>query len=188
MKKSLLVFVLSASIMLVSCKGDEGPTGPQGPSGTNGTNGSNGATGPVGATGPAGPTGTSGTPGTNAAQPAVYDYTIDLSKASVSWDFPKALGNYDIALTYIMVNKGSGYTSLPYRSYAYTADQRDFIKLDAYVLEYSYFLAFRNDASVPPGATFWMRTVVLKGAKGGRLDLARYQDYDNLKKDYNLPD
>lgn len=87
-----------------------------------------------------------------------------------------------------MVNRGSGYSPLPYRGFAYTADQKDFIRLDTYFIAYDSFLSFRNDVSVPPGASFLMRAVILKGAKGGRLNMERYQNYENLKKDFNLPD
>jgi len=87
-----------------------------------------------------------------------------------------------------MNNRGSGYAPLPFRGYAYTSDQKDLIKLDVTASTYTFFLSFENETSVPPGATFWFRSVILKGAKGGRIDLARYQDYANLKADYNLPD
>ncbi|GAB3888664.1 hypothetical protein [Spirosoma agri] len=194
MKKLLLI--LSIVGVLAGCskseKGDPGPkgdTGATGATGATGPAGSTGATGPTGAAGaagPAGPQGPQGPAGTSAT-PAVYDFTEDLSKTP-SWDFPKALGDYDVVLTYIMRNKGIGYAPLPFSGYAYTSDQKDFIKLNISVTQYTYFLSFSNDTSVPPGATFWMRAVVLKGAKGGRLDLARYQDYENLKKDFNLKD
>jgi hypothetical protein len=87
----------------------------------------------------------------------------------------------------IMKNKGSGYSPLPYRGYTYTSDQKDFMKLDVTFDYYTYNIYLNNETSVPTGATFWMRAVILKGAKGGRIDLSRYEDYENLKKDYNLP-
>lgn len=87
-----------------------------------------------------------------------------------------------------MTNKGVGYSPMPFRGYAYTSDQKDLIKLDVTMEAYTHILFFNNETSVPPGATFWIRTVVLKGAKGGRMNLARYQDYANLKEDFKLPD
>ncbi len=57
--------------------------------------------------------------------------------------------------------------------------------------EYAYLaqhLYLGNEILVPPGATFWIRTVRLKGSKGGRLDLAKCQNHKSLKKEYNLLD
>ena len=162
MKHVLLALAVTISALLSGCKGPDGPTGP---------------IGPIGAV---------GLPGKDAAQPAVYDYTVDMSKSLIIWNFPKSLEAYDIPFTYIMANKGTGYSMLPFKSFAYTSDQKDFIKLDTWFLNYDSFLSFRNETSVPTGATFWMRTVVIKGVKGGRIDVARYRDYANLKADFNL--
>lgn len=58
--KLLSIFFLSASVVLVSCKGDEGPQGPAGPQGTAGTNGTNGTNGSDGADGADGTDGIDG--------------------------------------------------------------------------------------------------------------------------------
>lgn len=200
MKKLVLVIPFIAFVLLVGCKGEVGPQGPTGEKGSTGATGATGATGPqgttgttgaTGATGPAGPvgaTGPAGAAGQNAAQPIYYDFTVDLSKALASWTFPKPLEANDIVLAYIMTNKGIGYNPLPFRGYAYTSDQKDFIKLDVTFSVYTYTLYFDNETSVPPGASFWIRTVILKGAKGGRLAADKYRDYNELKKEFNLPD
>lgn len=194
MKKLVLVVACIAFTLLAGCKGEVGPQGPageKGNTGATGPQGSTGATGPqgaTGATGPAGPTGATGSAGQNAAQPIYYDFTVDLSKALASWTFPKPLEANDIVLAYIMTNKGIGYNPLPFRGYAYTSDQKDFIKLDVTFSVYTYTLYFDNETSVPPGASFWIRTVILKGAKGGRLAVDKYRDYNELKKEFSLPD
>ena len=61
------------------------------------------------------------------------------------------------------------------------------MKLDVTFSQYTYTIYFDNETSVPPGASFWIRAVIMKGAKGGRLNMERYTDYENLKKDFNLP-
>lgn len=203
MKKHSIVWLLVIFTLLIGCKGEPGPQGPKGDTGTTGATGTagpqgtTGATGPAGtpgvtgatgATGPTGATGSTGPAGTNSTQPVYYDFTIDLSRALPTWDFPKPITANDIVLAYIMKNRGSGYTPLPFRGYAYTADQKDFIKLDVTFSDYTYFLSFSNETSVPPGASFWIRAVVIKGAKGGRLSAEMYQNYDDLKRDFNLPD
>lgn len=198
MIKPLLIITVLISL-LSGCKGEKGDPGPQGATGQQGqvgatgaagATGQTGATGPTGATGATGqtgPQGPTGPAGANAAQPIYYDFTIDLSKALPMYDLKTPLQANDIVLAYIMTNKGSGYTPLPFRGYAYTADQKDFVKLDVTVSQYTYFLSFDNETSVPLGASFWIRAVIMKGAKGGRLNMERYAAYENLKKDFNLP-
>ena len=184
------VFLILLTSLFFTCKGPQGDPGPKGDPGATGSIGATGATGATGAQGATGSqgatgaTGSQGQPGTT-GQAVVYDYTMDLSQASAYFNFPKKLDAYDVPITYIMTNKGSGYAPLPFSSYAYTADQKDFIKLNATALYYDYFLSFRNDTSVPPGATFYFRTVVIKAAKGGRTIAT--PDYETLKKQYNLP-
>lgn len=58
--KLLSIFFLSASVVLVSCKGDEGPQGPAGPTGQTGAQGPTGAAGPTGPEGPQGDKGDDG--------------------------------------------------------------------------------------------------------------------------------
>jgi hypothetical protein len=181
MKTLIFLACLSLSVLLVGCKGE---VGPQGPAGTNGTNGATGATGPTGSTGA---TGATGAPGQDAAQPAVYDLIVDLSVSAPFFALPKTFGGYDIALAYMMANKGVGFSPLPFRGFTYTADQSEYLKLDASFAVYPTQIFFYNETIIPPGSTFPMRVVILKGAKGGRINLERYQDYNNLKHDYNLP-
>ncbi len=87
-----------------------------------------------------------------------------------------------------MTNKGVGFSPLPFRGFTYTAAQTDYLKLDASFAVYPTQLFFYNETIIPPGSTFPVRVVILKGAKGGRINLERYQDYNKLKQDYNLPD
>lgn len=202
MKKVTLIIAFTLSALFIGCKSEKGDVGPQGQTGPQGVTGATGATGPQGATGATGATGTTGATGamgatgatgttgatgaTGAAGPTAkyYDYTLNLSMSFITYDFPKALASNEITLTYIMVNKGSGYTLLPFRGFAYTSDQKDFLKLDTYVIDYSSFLSFRNETSIPTGATFLFRTVVISATKGGRMGNT---DYETIKKTYNLP-
>lgn len=175
--KNLLL--LSVFIFLLACKGDIGPQGPQG------------ATGATGATGPTGPTGPAGQ---NATQPLVYDFQVDISKTLPSFTLPKLLDAYDVVFAYVMTNKGSGYSPLPYRGYAYTADQKDFMKLDLSLNVYTSVLFFDNATSVPTGSTFWIRAVIVKGTKAGRLATdgsssgEKTPNYEELKRKFSLPD
>ena len=170
MKKITLIISFTFYALLIGCKGEKGDVGPQGTAGSQGTSGATGTQGATGATG---------------QTAKYYDYTLDLSKSFITYDFPKTLVSNEITLTYIMVNKGSGYTLLPFRGYAYTSDQKDFLKLDTYVIDYSSFLSFRNETSIPSGATFLFRTVVISAIKGGRVGNT---DYETVKKIYSLPD
>ena len=194
MKKITLIISFTFYALLIGCKGEKGDVGPQGTAGSQGTSGATGTQGATGATGQTGATGATGATGQTGATGATgatgqtakyYDYTLDLSKSFITYDFPKTLVSNEITLTYIMVNKGSGYTLLPFRGYAYTSDQKDFLKLDTYVIDYSSFLSFRNETSIPSGATFLFRTVVISAIKGGRVGNT---DYETVKKIYSLPD
>lgn len=176
MRKLLLLLTISVSVLLMNCKGEQGPAGPQGPAGS---------TGSAGATGPQGPI---GVPGKDASAPTIIDFTVDLSKPLPQYDLAKKLDPLDIPIVYILINKGSGYTMLPYRGFAYTADQKDFMRLDVYAINYESYLALYNAFTLPPGSTFVFRAAIFKGAKGGRVDLSRYQNYENLKGDFNLKD
>lgn len=72
--KLLSIFFLSASVVLVSCKGDQGEQGPIGPQGTPGTNGTNGTNGSDGADGADGADGIDGIDGN--ANIKSFDATI----------------------------------------------------------------------------------------------------------------
>lgn len=186
MKNLLLICIVT---LFIACKGEKGDVGPAGPQGEKGATGAVGTTGPagpqgpVGATGPAGPQGVPG----STVQPSVYDFTLDVSKALASYSWPKQLGSYDIVLVYLKKSE-SFYTQLPFSGYSYTSDLKDFLKVDLN-FDYSTLTLYINkEGNLPTGATFLFRAVVLKGAKGGRLDLERYRDYNNLKADFGLKD
>jgi uncharacterized protein len=63
--KSLLALLISSTLALTACSGDDGKDGATGPAGVTGATGATGPKGDTGATGPQGPSGTNGTNGTN---------------------------------------------------------------------------------------------------------------------------
>lgn len=184
----IVIYAVLMAVIFAGCKGEKGDVGPAGIQGATGEKGNTGAVGPAGPAGTqgvAGPAGPQGQPGPSARY---YDFVFNLAEKQI-WDFPKKLESNEMALTYIIANTGgTGLAMLPFRGYAYTADEKDFLKLDCYTLQYDFFLSFRNETILPKGASFKFRTVVIKTVAGGRLNLERYQNYENLKSDFNLKD
>lgn len=176
MKKILYLLLLTT--LFLNCKGPQGDPGPSG---------EKGETGAVGATG------AQGTPGQNAAQPKYYDFTLTWSpSASTQWSYYKMaqpFKNDDIV--FIFLKSRTFYFALPYYEYARATDDGE-----AYVmLTHAYgtsenSIGVRNEAvtDYKKSQTFAFRAVVMKAVPGGRLDMERYQDYANLKADFNLPD
>ena len=181
----IVIYAILVATFFAGCKGEKGDVGPAGVQGATGAQGNAGATGPAGPAGSQGVAGPQGQPGPSAKY---YDFVFNLAEKTI-WDFPKKLEANEMALTYIVANTGGvGLSMLPFRGYAYTSDEKDFLKLDCYTLQYDFFLSFRNETTLPKGASFKFRTVVIKTVAGGRLNLERYQNYENLKADYGLKD
>lgn len=178
------VFVTAIMLLLACCKGEKGDLGPQGPQGVQGERGATGLQGPQGVQGPVGPQGPAGQ---NGAQPTVYDAAVDISSGQAFYYFKNKLGDYDIPLVYIKYSTCC-YVQLPFDSYSDTQDGTQFLKLKSWFTYSEYFVSLRNETNLPKGATFLFRFVILKGTKGGRLNLDRYRDYENLKKDFDLKD
>ena len=178
--KKLLLFC-TVLVLLAACKGEQGDVGPQGPAGPQGPIG---AAGPQGPAGPAGPQGPIGQPG---ASPQIYDFTAGFdSGLFTSFDFPTTLDSTNFVLVYIRKDANL-FSLLPFRSWAYTADGENMATLDL-TFDYNPTILYinSNTNNVPQNYTFRYRVVVLKGTPGARLDMERYRDYANLKKDYNL--
>lgn len=183
-----LIYAILVACFFLSCKGDQGAVGPQGPAGSTGAQGATGPQGPAGPQGVQGQQGVQGTQGVPGPSAKYYDFVFNLAEKQI-WDFPKKLEANEMAITYIVANTGgTGYSALPFRGYAYTSDEKDFLKLDCYTLQYDFFLSFRNETTLPKGATFKFRTVIVKTVAGGRVDFERYRDYENIKADFGLKD
>jgi hypothetical protein len=180
-KFSILSIFLALNLSCESPAGPIGPQGQQGPKGDTGPTGATGATGAKGDTGPAGPAGQRGADGLGVV-PKIYDFTVDLSKSLITWDFPKKLDPLDVVFVYI--NRGSSYAMLPFNGFASSID-KDFVKLNLWADTWDYFISFRNETVIPSGATFSFRAVVVRGSKSGKL---KQPTYEELKKTYNLPE
>lgn len=175
------LYIAIISTLILACEGPQGIPGPQGPRGEQGQAGATGATGATGLPGLQGATGArgekgdkgekgdtgaagrNGTNGTNAAQPIIYDFNLDISGTLPSWDYPQPIDPLDIVFVYI--NRGNSYSPLPFRDFARTADNTDFLKLDCSFDAWKFTLYIENETVIPAGATFNFRAVILKGVK-----------------------
>jgi hypothetical protein len=185
-----LILFCTVVALLAACKPERGEVGPQGPAGAQGTQGVAGPAGPAGAAGPAGPQGAAGPQGPagqNAAQPRIYDFTAGFGTGLfTTFQFPQPLDTYDFVLVYIDKD-AKQYAALPFKSWAFTATGQNLVVLDLN-FDHSPTMLYinSNTSNIPPAYTFKFRVVVMKGAAGGRLNLERYRDYQNLAADYNL--
>jgi hypothetical protein len=190
MKKTLYFLCLVG--LLSSCEGpqgDPGPAGAKGEVGATGPQGPTGAAGPQGIQGPAGPTGPqgpAGPAGTSTNNVRYYDIQLDVTQALAGYQFKTPLAANE--LVFVFLQKTELFrTALPFEGYAYDIN-KNFLKVKLSYDYANYTLYVGNDTVIPSGATFAFRIVVMKGVPGGRIDAARYNDYANLKADFNLPD
>lgn len=189
-----IIYAILVVVIFAGCKGEKGDVGP---AGAQGATGSQGPTGPIGATGPVGPVGPAGPQGVAGVQPSVYDFTAKFGtglSSSVSYKMGTGgLGTYDIVLVYMTTNrdKDAGViirSQLPYSgSILYEAV---FISGTTFSAQYGTSGNVYIDSKTTNFAAidFDFRAVILKGSKGGRIDLERYQNYENLKADFGLKD
>ncbi len=174
-----ILYTMALSCILIACKGPQGETGGIGPSGAKGEAGAVGAQGPA---------------GQNATAPKYYDFTLGWSPSAANfWNYYQIQGGLkedEIALVYL--KSKDFYFALPYYDYAYAADDvtREYVMLVHGYGTSANSIAIKNEAieDYKKAENFKFRAVILKGIPGGRLNVERYRDYANLKKDFNLPD
>lgn len=140
------------------------------PQGEKGNTGAQGVAGPGSARHPGGnsPQGPQGVPG---VQPLVYDFNLDVSKTLSSYSWPTKLNDYDVVFVYLK-KSSSFYTLLPFDGFAYTSDQKSFLKVN---LDYdfsTFTLYINSNGTVPTGATFLFRAVVIRAQRGVSLILS----------------
>lgn len=166
MKK--LVYSLSVLFFLVSCSGKDGAVGPKGDAGV------------------AGPKGEAGTAGANESQAFTYDFNLDVTKTLGGYQFKIPVDPQEFVLVFLRRND-SFYTAVPYAGYAFDVN-KSFLKVD-FTYEFSSHTLYVDSKTIlPAGSTFVFRAVVIKGAPGNRINMERYQNYENLKADFNLAD
>ncbi len=97
----------------------------------------------------------------------------------------------DNEIVFVFLKSRSFYFALPYYEYARTTDDsEEYVMLTHAFGNDENSIGIRNEAvtDYKKSQTFKFRAVVMKGVPGGRVNIERYQDYANLKKDFNLPD
>ena len=182
-----ILYTMALSCLLIACKGPQGETGGIGPAGAKGETGATGPAGtvpgpqgPTGATGPQGPTGAA----TNNAR--YYDFQLDVTKVLGGYQFKTPLTSNEVVFVFLQRNDLFK-SALPYEGFANDINKA-FLKVKMNFQYADYTLYVDNDTVIPSGSTFAFRAVVVKVVPGGRVNIERYQDYANLKKDFNLPD
>lgn len=180
MTKITFTFALLITLFIASCKGEKGDMGPAGPQGPQGVSG---------AQGPA---------GNDLIAPKIYDFTFRFGKSmptSATYSKIPTPGQYDFMVAYITTGKTTSggvtaiiRTPLPFRG-VILYDSKSYYPID---IEFSYG-ASGNVYINSYGNTFDavdidFRVVVIKGSRGVRIDVDRYRNYENLKKDFNLKD
>ena len=204
---STTILVTILTIVGISCKGPQGDVGPSGATGTTGAIGTTGATGLTGATGATGPAGTKGDKGdTGATGPAgstttnafYYDSKITF-KANSTFDiqsfvFPTALSTGDIAIGFIKqypdnTTLGDLWSDLPYNSTIRNGSSSYDVSLTARFYPTAFWVT--NQKSIAVEASTYLRVVIIKAIKGGRIAYPEGLDlsnYESIKKYYNLKD
>ncbi|GAB3164728.1 collagen-like triple helix repeat-containing protein [Telluribacter humicola] len=175
------IYPLLAIVLIVSsCKG------PAGEDGKDGAPGPMGPKGETGATGPRGPAGAAGQNGQNGTTAKYYDFQLDVTEALGGHRFKTEVANDEMVFVYLQKSQYFR-VLLPYSGYAFDVN-KSFLRVD---MNYEYSdltLYVDNETTIPSGTTFTFRAVVIKASPGARLNVERYQDYNNLKADFNLPD
>lgn len=169
-----LFYPLIALLLLSGCSGKDGEPGPKGDTGAQGSQG------------PKGDAGAPGKNGTNGSQAYTYDFNLDVTKLLEGYEFKTPIESDEFVLLFLK-RSDLFYTAVPYAGYAYDVNKA-FLKVD---LTYEYAehkLYVDSKTTLPAGATFVFRAVVMRGVPGGRLDLDRYKDYANVKADFGLKD
>lgn len=166
-----IIYSIAISVLLFGCSGKDGKDG---------------SIGPKGDVGASGPKGDKGEAGSNTSQAYLYDFNLDVTKTLGGYEFDIPIEPDEFVLVFLKKND-SFYTAVPYAGYAFDVN-KSFLKVDL-TYEYSSFTLYVDSkTTLPAGATFVFRAVVIKGAPGQRLNLERYKDYENVKADFELKD
>lgn len=151
---------LIISIALASCKGDDGPAGPQGPAGSNG-----------------------------AANVSSTDYTAAPSSwtnGASGWYINVSVpaltdATKDVVSVYVQLTSGGAWWALPTYNLYYTNDVAGFSFVNGTVtLSYKFTLS-------PPN-TWYYRIVVVPAAIAIESRDVNFNNYDEVKTTFNLPD
>lgn len=178
-----IIYAILVVVIFAGCKGEKGDVGPAGPQGATGEKGT------VGATGPQGPA------GQNAPLPKVYDFILRFGKgqpSSSTYSKIPTPGQYDYMLIYVTSSReiSAGISirnMLPYNGGLLYESKFHFPAsfVASYGTSGNIYIESNNTYDA---VDVDFRAVVIKGEKGGRLNLERYQNYENLKADFELKD
>lgn len=171
-----MLAVMSAVIFMDACKGEKGDVGPAGTTGAVGATGSNGAVGPIGATGAANVQYSNWTPFTlTGTQSSNGTTNIVLPKIT-----QEVMDKY-LILSYIKFNTSNWVYALPL-SFPSGGGKDETIAVRYYI----------GNVMLTSNATYSntsFRYVLVPGeVPTGRKAAVDYNDYNAVKKYYNLPD
>lgn len=180
----LLTALFITGVMFTSCEGDAGPEGPKGDTGAPGpagTAGPEGPAGPAGATGPQGPKGDTG----NANVIQITYGSRTHSGAEISYNLTDVtIEQVNSSAFFCYVNVSGFWYALPgnvtsafsYRTFARSSGASQF---------------FINRLTGTGNQTFTSTRIVLIPAsdlRNGRQAAVDFNNYEAVKKHYNLPD
>ncbi len=170
-----MLVVVSAVIFMDACKAEKGEIGPIGPTGAKGDKGDPGAAGATGATGATGTANVIYSPWTSVSfTGSAANYTGSLAAAKLTQEI---LDKGDIRVYW---SESGRVLSIPYSqvvgSTPYTVHARYFVGRIDFIANYAL------------SAQMFRYVLIPGGVPTGRKAAVDYNNYEEVKKYYNLPD